>query len=230
MLGALRPGHFTDVHQAFDPLLQFNKRAVIGHADYSSMDMRADGITMLGIEPGIGRELFEAQRHPLLVPVKLEHFHLNLIANIYQITRMRKPSPRHICNVQQTVNAAQVHERAIVGQILHHPRQNRALLQVFQHLRTLFILLLLQKLLARNDNVAALLVQLHNGNREALPFDAVQVAHRPQFNLRSRQKCARPVDVNSYAPLGPLHYRRLNGLILAVRLLDLVPCAQPLRL
>ena len=42
MLHALRPRHFADVNQAFDALLQFHERAVVGHADHASANVRAD--------------------------------------------------------------------------------------------------------------------------------------------------------------------------------------------
>ena len=71
MFGPLRPRHFADVHQALDALLQFNKRAVVGHADYAPMHVRTYWITMFGIEPRIGRELLKAKRHALLVAIEL---------------------------------------------------------------------------------------------------------------------------------------------------------------
>ncbi len=59
MLHALRPGHFADVDQAFDSLLQFDERSVVGHADDAAGNMRALGITMLGVKPRVRRELLK---------------------------------------------------------------------------------------------------------------------------------------------------------------------------
>src|SRR5579859_7224731 len=62
MLHALGPGHLADVNQAFDSLLKLDERAVVGDADYAAANMRADGITMLGIKPRIRGELLESER------------------------------------------------------------------------------------------------------------------------------------------------------------------------
>ncbi len=60
MFGALRPGHLADMDESLNPLLQFYECTVVGHTDHASTNVRADGITVLGIEPGIRRELLEA--------------------------------------------------------------------------------------------------------------------------------------------------------------------------
>ena len=46
MLHPLRPGHFADVNQAFNALLEFDERSVVGDADDASMNVRAHGIAM----------------------------------------------------------------------------------------------------------------------------------------------------------------------------------------
>src|SRR5271166_5448509 len=60
MLHALRPSHLTDVDESFNSLLEFDERSVVSYADHASADMCTFGIAMLGIEPGIRRELLES--------------------------------------------------------------------------------------------------------------------------------------------------------------------------
>ena len=103
---------------------------------------------------------------------------------------MGEPSPRHVGDVQQAVNAAQVDEGAVFGQILDYPGQDCAFLQMVEQLRAFFGLFLLQKLLARNHNITAFLVELDNGNIERLALQRVKIPHRPQVNLRARQERA----------------------------------------
>ena len=93
MFHALRPGHLADVDQAFNALFQLHERAVVGHTDHASANMCALGIAMLGIEPGVGRELLESQRNALLIFVVLQDLHLNLIANVDQIFGVSQASP-----------------------------------------------------------------------------------------------------------------------------------------
>src|SRR5216684_1194903 len=134
MLDALGPRHLADVYQAFDSLLQFHERAVVGDADDASTDMRAYGIAVGRIQPRVGCELLESQRDPLLVLVELQHFYLDLVADVDQVAGMGQTSPRHIGDVQQAVDSAQVHESAVLGQILHHSGQHCAFFQVLQSL------------------------------------------------------------------------------------------------
>ncbi len=94
MFHALGPGHLADVHQAFDTLLKFHEGTVVGDADDASAYVRAHWIAMLGIQPRVGCELLEAQRHALFVFVELQHLDLNLIAHIDQVTRMGQAVPR----------------------------------------------------------------------------------------------------------------------------------------
>ena len=115
MLEALRPGHFRKVNQPLDALLQLNERAVVGDRKNAAMDARAHRVALCRIQPRVRRQLLESQRNPLLVLVELEHLHLDLIAHIHQVAGMRQPAPAHVGNVQQAVDAAQIHERAVVG-------------------------------------------------------------------------------------------------------------------
>ena len=134
------------------------KRAVIGHAQNSSANPRADRIALDRIQPRVGRQLLEAQRNPLLLFVELQHLDLNLIAHIHQVAGMRKPSPGHIGDMQQAIDPAEVDKCAVVGEVLDRPGQDRSLRQVLQRLVALGRLLLFQDFLARDDHVAALLV------------------------------------------------------------------------
>src|SRR5215510_13604289 len=120
MLHALRPGHFTDVNKPLDTLLEFYERAVIGDADHAASHVCAYRIAVLRIQPWIRRELFESERNSLLLFVELQNLHLDLIADIHEIARMREPSPGHIGDVQQSVNPAHINESAIFGEVLHH--------------------------------------------------------------------------------------------------------------
>src|ERR1700751_3366058 len=122
MLHPLRPCHFTHVDKPFDSLLKLNESSVVGDAQNSSFNVRAYWITLRGIEPRVRRELLKTKRNPLLVLVELQNLYVDLIANVHQITRMREPSPRHVGDMQQTVEAAQIDERAVIGKILNASR------------------------------------------------------------------------------------------------------------
>src|ERR1051326_5973563 len=113
MFHALGPGHLTHVDQAFNALLQLDEGAVVGDAKHAALDARANGIALCGVEPRVRRKLLEAKRYAQLVGIELQNFYLDLIAHVHQVTRMSQASPRHISDVEQTVNAAQVDESAV---------------------------------------------------------------------------------------------------------------------
>src|ERR1700685_819061 len=226
MLHAFGPRHLADVYQPFNALLQFDKCAVIGDADDPSTNVRADRIAVLRIQPRVGRELLEAERHALLVLVELQHLYLNLIADVDQIARVREPPPGHVGNVQQAVDAAEIHKGAVVGEILDHSSQNRSLFQMLQSFGSLFTLLSFEHLLARDHDVAAFLVQLNDCNFERLSLHRIEIAGRTQISLGAGEKCHRPHNVDGEATLDALHHCGANRLLLVIGFLNLIPRAQ----
>ena len=103
------------MHQSLDALLQFDKGAVIGHAEHPATYPGADGIALDRIQPRIGGELLEAERYALLFAVELEHLDLDLVADVHQVAGMGEAAPGHIGDVQQAVDSAQIDERTVVG-------------------------------------------------------------------------------------------------------------------
>ena len=92
-------------------------------------------------------------------------------------------------------------------------------------LRALLRLLFFQQLLARSDDVAALLVQLDDADIDLLALQAVEIAHRTQINLRTRQERAGAQDVDRQAALDAIDDARLDRSLVVEGLLDLVPGA-----
>src|ERR1035438_8788649 len=228
MLHALGPGHLADVYQPFDALFQFDERAVVGHADNAAVYMRADGIALGGVQPGIGRELFEAQRYALLFAVKLQHLHLDLVAHLHQIARMGQAAPGHLGDVQQPVNAAQIDEGAVVGQVLDRAGENAVFMQLVQGLGALLRLLFFQQLLAGSDDVAALLVQLDDADLDLLALQAVEVTHGTQIDLRTREESASAQNIDRQASLDAIDDTGLDRSLVVVGFLNLVPRVQTL--
>src|SRR5580698_8080516 len=103
--------------QTFNALFQLYKCAVISHAQNAAFYAGANRIALSSVKPGIGRELLEAERNAQLVVIKFQDLDLNLIAHMDQVTRMRQPAPGHVSDMEQAVNAAQVHKSAVIGQV-----------------------------------------------------------------------------------------------------------------
>ena len=91
-----------------------------------------DRILLLDGQPGIGLELLHAQRNAPFLAIELQHLDRDLIARMHHFGGMADARVRHVGHVQQAVDAAQVDERAVVGEILHHAGHHGALLQILQ--------------------------------------------------------------------------------------------------
>src|SRR6185437_15215524 len=222
MLHALGPGHFADVDQTLDALLELDECAIVGDREDAAADLRTDGVALCGVEPRIRRELLEAERDALLFLVELEDLNLNLIAYIDQIARVREAAPAHVRDVQQAVEAAHVNECAVVGEVLDGAGEDRALLEVLEGDGLAGVLLFLENLLARDDDVAALLVELDDADLELLADVAVEVANGTNLNLRARKE-GLDADIDREAALDARDDHTLHRSLGVGSLFELVP-------
>src|ERR1700733_215476 len=223
MLHPLRPCHLAHVDQAFNALLQLNESAVVGHADDASAYVCTLRIAMLSVEPRIGCELLESKRDTLFIFVVLENFDLNLIADVNEILGMGQASPGHIGDVQQAIESAEIDERTVLGEILHDSGKHRTFFQVLESLGALLVLLAFEQFLARDHDVAALLVQLDDCDFDGLTLHPVQIADGAKVDLRPGQKRVRALNIYREAALDAIDHTRLDRLLLVVSLLNFFP-------
>ena len=139
-----------------------------------------------------------------------------------QLRRMADAAPRHVGDVQQAVDAAEVDERAVVGDVLDHAAQHLALGQRLERVLLLLGVLFFEEHLAREHDVAALLVDLDDAHAELLPAQRVEVAHRTHVDLAAGQERAH-ADVDGEPALDALDDAADDDLPLGEGLLDLVP-------
>ncbi len=222
MLHPLGPGHFGDVDEAFDALLQLDERAVVGDRKDAAVDLRADGVALDGVEPRVRRELLEAERDALLFLVELEHLHLDLIANIDEVARVSETAPAHVGDVEQAIEAAHIDERAVVGEVLDDAGEDGAFFEGGERDCLLRVLLFFEDFLAGDDDVAALLVQLDDADFDLGADVAVEVADGANFNLRAGQECL-DADVDGEAALDARDDHALDGGLGVGSLFELVP-------
>src|SRR5690606_25046969 len=122
----LRPRHFGDVDEAFDAGLQLDERAVVGDVGDRSGDLLAQRELGADIAPRIRLELFHAQRDTMCLLVDADDLHLDRLADVEDLGRMVHAPPCHVGDMEQAIDAAQVHECAIVGDVLDHTLDNLA--------------------------------------------------------------------------------------------------------
>ena len=219
------PAHLTDVYETLDARLQLHERTVVGDADDLPLDARADRVLLGHVLPGILIELLEAQRDALPVPVDVEHLDLDLLPQLDHVRGMRHPAPAHVRDVQQAIHAAQVDERTKVGDVLDDALSGLADLELLHEELALVGPLGLQNHAARHNNVAAPLVELDDLEVVGLSQKLVDVGHPPESDLAPREERIDAHQIHHHSALDLLLQRALDGLVVLVRLSDLLPHA-----
>ena len=163
-----------------------------------------------------------AERDALGRRVVLQDDDVDLVVDLEQLRRMADAAPRHVRDVQQAVDAAEVDERAVVGDVLDDALEHLAFGERLERVLLLLGVLLFEERLAREHDVAALLVDLDDAHAQFLSAQRVEIADRPHVDLRSGQERAH-ADVDRQPALDPLDDAADDDLPLDVGLLDLVP-------
>ncbi len=103
--------------------------------------------------------------------------------------RIAYAAPREVCDVDESVNTAEVNEYTVRSDVLDSTFKNLTLLQFADNLFLLCFQLSLNECLVRNNNVAELLVDLDNLEFHSLAYEYVVVAYGVNVNLASGQEC-----------------------------------------
>ena len=130
----LGPAHLGDVDQALDALLELDEGAVAHDVDDLAGDAGADRVLLLDVFPRAGGLLLEAQRDLFAVLVDVQDHDLDLVVDLEHVAGMVDPAPAHVGDVQQAVDAAQVDERAEVGDVLDRALADLADLDLLEEL------------------------------------------------------------------------------------------------
>ncbi len=126
------PIHFGDVHQTFDTRFDFDKRTVVGDVRDLAEKTRSLRIATGNSEPRIFAQLLQAQRNTVLFLVELENLGFDFLTDAHNLARMTHASPSQIGDVEQAVDAAQIDERTVIGDVLDDTLDNSAFLESFK--------------------------------------------------------------------------------------------------
>src|SRR5690606_8074746 len=224
------PVHLGDVHQALDALLDLDEAAVIGDVRHLAEDAGARRVAPRQVEPRVVAELLDAERHALALTVELEDLDVDLVADVHRLGRVLDPLPRHVGDVQQAVDAAEVDECTVVREVLHDAADHVAFLQALQQLLALGAVFLLAHGPPRHHDVVASLVQLDDLKLEALAFEIGRIAHRSHVDQRPRQECPDVVDLDRETALDASVDDSVHDVAVLERFLELGPRAGTNRL
>src|SRR5690606_35175513 len=200
--------------------LDLDEAAVVGDVRDPAEEPRVRRIAPGQIGPGIRAELLQAERYAIALAIELQHLDLELLADADDLGGMLHPLPGHVGDVEQTVDAAEVDECAVVGQILDDAAQHRTLLQVLQQRLALGAVLGLDDRTPGNDDVVALLIELDDLELERLAFERRGIADRPYVDERAGEERANEIDIDREAAADTSADRAGDDLVLLERLFE----------
>src|SRR5579863_7002111 len=219
------PVHLRDVHQAFDTRLDLHEAAVIGQVRDFAEQAGAVRVTARDVDPRVFAQLLQAQGDAVAFAVELEHLDVDLLADGHHLRRMLDALPRHVGDVQQAVDATQIDERAVLGEVLDHALDDRAFLQLGEQFFALGAVFLLHHRAAGDHHVVAALIELDDLEFQFFAFEVDRVAHRAHVHQRTRKEGAHAIDLDGEAALDLAGDEALDDLALVERVLEAGPGA-----
>src|SRR5579864_5242598 len=226
----LGPRHFGNVDQALDAGLELDEGAVVGDVGDAALEAGGDRIFGLDALPRIVEQLLHAERDAVGLVVDLDDLDLHLLADIEHLGGMIDAPPGNVGDVQQAVDAAEIDEGAVVGDVLDHAVDDLALFEVLHQLLALLGAGFFQHGAARHDDVAAAAVHFQDLERLLVVHQRRHVADRPDIDLRARQEGHRTVEIDGEAALDLVEADALDLFVVLERLLELAPAFLAARL
>ena len=128
--------------------------------------------------------------------------------------------PGDVGDVEQAVDAAEIDEGAVVGDVLDHAVDDLAFLEALHQLRALLGAGLFEDGAARDDDVAAPLVHLQDLEGLRVVHQRGDVAHRADVDLAARQEGDGAVEIDGEAALDLVEDDAGHLLVLGEALLE----------
>ena len=155
--------------------------------------------------------------------VEADHLHPHLLADLQRFARVVDAAPGDVGHVQQAVDAAEVHEGTVIGDVLDHAVEDHAFLEALDQFAALLGARLLQHRTARDDDVAAGAVHLQDLERLRRAHQRADVAHRADVHLAAGQERHGAAEVDGEAALDPAVDGAVDPLLRLERLLEVGP-------
>jgi len=120
------------VHETFDTGFDFNEGTVIGDVRDLAEEAGALRVAAGDADPRIFAELLEAEGNAALFLVELENLGGDFLTNLNDFARVADAAPGEVGDVEQAVNATQINERTVVGDVLDDALDDGAFLERLQ--------------------------------------------------------------------------------------------------
>ena len=211
------------MHKTFDTRGNFDECAIRSEIDDLAADAGTNGELILNRIPRIRLSLLETKRNALAITINVEHHDVDLISNLHDFARMFQATPAHIGDMEETVATIEIDECAEIGDVLHTPLANLALLERSHKLCLLFGESTLNELTTRDDKVLTLVRNLDDLELHRLTNVRLKILDRRDFDLTTGQERLHIVDLNKKTTTGRLDDSAGNNTALDITLEDLLP-------
>src|SRR5262249_11972165 len=157
--------------------------------------------------------------------------HPHVVADLEELGGVIHATPAHVGDVEEPVDATEIDERAVLGEVLDDALDDLAFLEALERLTLELGPFLLDENAARNHDVAAVLVELDDLELVGLADEGVEVPNRTEIDLRAGEERLDPaLDRDGEAALHALADGSLDELVLLAGDGDVVPDLEPVRL
>src|SRR5690606_1459574 len=210
-------------NQTFHARLQLHEGAVVGDVGHAARELGVDRVLGGCAFPRIRLKLLHAQRNALSVAVDADDLNADGVADVQDFRRVANATVRHVGHVQQAVDAAEVDERTVIGDVLHDALDYLTFGQGLDQARTLLGAGLFQNSATRHDDVAAATVHLQDLERLRDVHQRGDVADRTNVDLRTRQERNSARQIDSETALHAAEDHAVNAHPFSVLSFQLVP-------
>ncbi len=189
------------MHEAFDAWFQLHERTIVGDVGDLAGELRARRIFRGHAFPRIGLELLHAERDALRLVVDLDDLHGDALADRQNFRRVRNAAPCDVGDMQQAIDAAEIDERAVIGDVLDHAFDNLLLLKRGDERCAFFGAAFFQNRAARDHDVAAAAIHFQDLEQLLLVHQRADIAHRANVHLATGKERDRAVEIDGEATL-----------------------------
>ncbi len=178
------------MNEAFNTFFEHDESAVVNNTDNLAFNPFADRVFFGNQDPGIFEPLLVTQRNPLSFAVKAQHDDVDLVSDLEILGWVADSSPGDVGDVEEPVEATEVDEDPVVGEILHHAFDEFSFLENLHGLlfgQTLFIL---ENRLSRQHDIRTAAIEGNDASLDFLVEIVLETPVRQKVHQGSRQKSA----------------------------------------
>ena len=169
--------------KTFDTGGDFNECAVVGHNDNFTLNLVTNLEVSVKSIPGMGLELLKTEGDALALVVEVKYYYIEFLIEFNHFFGMAYAAPRKVGDVDKTVNASEVDEYTVSGDVLNDTLEHLTSFEFGDDVLLLLLELGFDKSLVRNDNILEFLVDLYNLEFHSLTNEDIVIADGLYINL-----------------------------------------------